>query len=336
LPDATVVALSRRFLWVEVNKDHPPGDEIAKRFNVSAYPSLITINRNQEEIYRFSAYKKPPEFTGELNEALRRWDLYRAGKPWDEPKPRPGQICEDATADTIKTPGSGVSGGLAFHGGDLMLVQWPDRLPGADDGERRATIYRLDSATGAVKNRAPISTSIADVCSDGQALFAVESGWTAGLPIHEIDPASGKSLRAIVTEENKKNKSYGAKGIACYRGSLFVLDGMPGTIFEVDKASGAILRTIQTSEKWLASLAVDGDLFVAGSRTAIFWIDPASGKVVRKVPMNYQIRSLEVHDAVVYVMEQPVFGYDKDHHWIQVWPRPSETVIYKLRLPAVR
>jgi hypothetical protein len=78
---------------------------------------------------------------------------------------------------------------------------------------------------------------------------------------------------------------------------------------------------------------VDRGLFVAGSRTAIFWIDPESGKVVRKLPVNYQIRSVEAHDGVIYVMEQPVFGYDKEHRRIQVWPRPNQTVLYKLRPP---
>ena len=334
MPDATVVALSRRFLWVEVNKDHPPGDAIAKRFNVSAYPSFITINRKQEKIYRFSAYMKPPQFVGELNEALRRWNLYRAGQEWDDPASRPETICDQGTVETVRAPGSGVSGGIAVHGGDLLLAQWPDRLPGSGSDEGRepsATLYRLDLATGAVKGKAPISTSIADVCSDGRTLFAVESGWTAGFPIHEIDVATGTNVRAIVTEENKKNKSYGAKGIACHRDRLFVLDGMPGTIHEVDKVTGGIVRTLTTGEKWLAGLAVDGDLFVAGSRTAIFWINPESGQVVRKVPVNYQIRSIEAHGGAIYIMEQPVFGYDKEHRWIQVWPRPSQTVIYKLR-----
>jgi hypothetical protein len=329
LPDATVVAFSRRLNWVEVNKDHPPGDAITKRFNVSAFPSLITINRAGQEIYRFQAYMKPPEFLKELGEALRRWQLFKSGKPWDDPNPRPAKICDEGTIESFRTPGSGVSGGLAFLDGDLMLIQWSDRLPG--EGEPTATLYCLDSTTGAIKSRASIPTSIADLCVDNGRLYGVESGWTAGLPIHELDPATGKSVRAIVTEANKASKAYGAKGITAWRGHLFVLDGMPGTIHEVDKTTGDIVRTIKTTEKWLAGLATDGDLLVAGSRTAIVWINPESGEVVRKVPVNYSIRAIEALNGALYVMEQPVFGYDKDHKWIQVWPRPAETVIYKLQ-----
>lgn len=334
MPDATVVAFSKRFRWVEVNKDHG-GAALTKQFNVSAFPSFITINRDGREIYRFQAYMKPPQFVKELSEAMRRWGLFKEGKPWDDPNPRPSRLCDTGTIETFRTPGSGVSGGLAFLDGDLLLAQWPDRLPGASDKEEEtptATLYRLDASNGSIKSQAPIPTSIADLCVDGGRLYGVESGWTAGLPIHEIDPATGKSLRAIVTEANKTTKSYGAKGIAAWRGRLFVLDGMPGTIHEVDKMTGEIVRTLKTSEKWLAGLTTDGDLFVAGSRTAIVWISPESGEVVRKVPVNYSIRSLEAFEGAVYVMEQPVFGYDKDHHWIQVWPKPEQTVVYKLRL----
>jgi hypothetical protein len=332
LPDATVVAFSRGFHWVEVNKDHG-GAEITKRFNVNAFPSFITVNRAGQEIYRFQAYMKPPQFLKELEEAVRRWTLFKAGKPWDDPNPRPANICDEGAIETFRAPGSGVSGGLAFLGGDLMLAQWSDRLPGQGDAEPTATLYRLDPSNGAVKNRAPIPTAIADLCVNEGRLYGVESGWTAGLPIHELDPATGKSLRQIVTEANKKTKSYGAKGIAAWRGRLFVLDGMPGTIHEVDQATGNIVRTITTKEKWLAGLATDGDLLVAGSRNAILWIDPESGEVVRKIAVNYQVRAIEALAGAVYVMEQPVFGYDKDHKWIQVWPRPEQTVVYKLQWP---
>ena len=36
------------------------------------------------------------------------------------------------------------------------------------------------------------------------------------------------------------------------------------------------------------------------------------------------------HDGALYLMEQPVFGHDKEHKRIRVWPR--KTVIYKLTL----
>jgi hypothetical protein len=339
LPDAAVVAFSGRFHWVEVNRDRAPGDAITKRFNVSAFPSFITVNHAGQEIYRFQSYMKPPEFLKELSEALRRWRLFKSGQPWDDPNPRPATICESATVESFRAPGSGVCGGLAWLDGDLLVAQWPDRLPGQESERKEqpvATLFRLDAATGEVKGRAPIPTAIADLCVNGGRLYGVESGWTAGLPIHEIDPATGKGVREIVTEANKTNKSYGAKGIAAWRGRLFVLDGMPGTINEVDEKTGDIVRTLKTGEKWLAGLTTEGDELVAGSRTAIVWVDPETGEVKRKIPVNYSIRAIEACNGALYVMEQPVFGYDKDHHWIEVWPRPGQTVVYKLTWPARR
>jgi hypothetical protein len=34
------------------------------------------------------------------------------------------------------------------------------------------------------------------------------------------------------------------------------------------------------------------------------------------------------------MMEQPVFGYDKDHNWIQVCPKPPETAVYRVQWAA--
>ena len=336
MPDAAVVALSRKFHWVEVNKDHAPGGDLVKRFNVSAFPSLMTISRAGKKIYRFQAYMKPPEFVAELTESLRRWDLYKSGKEWDDPKPRPETICTEGTLETFRAPRAGVCGGMAVLDGDLLLDQWPDRIPGASEEgreERTATLYRISLLDGSVKSQVPIPMAIADLCTDGTTMYGVESGWTAGLPIHELDPATGKSLRAIVTEENKTSKAYGAKGIAAWQGRLFVLDGMMGIIHEVDKTTGSLVRTLKTGERWLAGLATDGDLLVAGSRTHIVWVRPDTGVVVRKVPVNYGIRALEAAGGALYVMEQPVFGYDTEHRWIQIWPRPRDTVVYKLTLP---
>jgi len=64
------------------------------------------VNRAGQEIYRFQAYMKPSGFLKELAEATRRWTLFKSGKPWDDPNPRPAQICDEGIIETFRAPGS--------------------------------------------------------------------------------------------------------------------------------------------------------------------------------------------------------------------------------------
>ena len=95
--DATVVAESRKFHWVTVLRDSVP--DVTKRFNVSAFPSLMVIGRNEEKVYRWSGYKLPEPFMEELDEALRRYRLYSRGKEWDTPDPRPETVIDEVAIE---------------------------------------------------------------------------------------------------------------------------------------------------------------------------------------------------------------------------------------------
>lgn len=97
-PDATVVAASKSYIWVEINKDRTPA--LAKQFNVVAFPSYIVVNKELEKIHRFQAFMKPDEFVAQLQEGLTRYDLYKSGKEWDTPNPRPDTLCADAIIRT--------------------------------------------------------------------------------------------------------------------------------------------------------------------------------------------------------------------------------------------
>ena len=184
--------------------------------------------------------------------------------------------------------------------------------------------------TGKSAARFDLPKSVRDLCTDGKRLFAMDYGWTAGRPLREIDPQTGKVTREIVTEANLVNRAFGAAGMVWLDGKLWVLEGMHGRLNAVDPANGEVTRVIQTKERWLTSLAHDGQHFVAGSRKELLWIDPKDGSVARRVAVNYPIRCLTYHDGSLYLMEQPVFGHDKNHQRIRVWPK--KTVIYKLTL----
>jgi hypothetical protein len=304
------VALSRKFLWVKVDRDRTP--EVARRFSVSAYPTLLTLGRKSEKIHRFSGFRKPAAFVQELEAALRRYDLYRKGKEWDEPDPRPPGLCDEGTVETFAAPSEEVPAGIAFCGGTTWIAQ----------GGRLHPLGRDASFA--------VAASIIDLCSDGTRLYGIDYGWTAGKPIYVLDPGTGKVIRRIVTEANRKNRAHGAKGIAWRKGRLYALEGMRGVIHEIDPETGAVTRRIETDARSLAGLAFDGRAFVAGSRDALSWLDPETGRTVRKLAVHYPLRTVGFHEGSYYLMEQPVFGHDKQHRRVRLWPK--KTLVYQLTL----
>lgn len=309
------MALSQKFHWVEVDRDKLP--DLPRHYGVSAYPTLLVLGDRDEKIHRFSGFRKPAELAAELEDALRRFALYREGEEWDVPAPRPESICDEGTVETFPAPGEEIPDGLCLLGGSLWIGQ-----------ERR--LRRVDLARAEVAAEFALPESVIDLCTDGARLYALEYGWTAGQPIHVLDPGTGKELRAIVTEANRKNRAYGAKGIAWRDGKLWVLEGMQGTLHEVDPDTGVVSRRLETEGRWLAGLAFDGTCFVAGGRDALWFLDPETGKTVRKVAVNYPLRSVAAGKDAVYVMEQPVFGFDKAHQRVRVWP--TRTLVHKLSL----
>jgi len=302
------VARSRAYVWVTVDRDRTP--EVPKKYNVSAYPTLLFLNPEDEMVHRFSGYREVSKLLEEFDDADRRWKLYRDGEVWDLKAPRPPEILEGKKVTRIPAPFPGVPGGLAAYGDDLFVAE-------------RGRIHRIDGKTGEAKSALAAPESIADLASDGELVFALEFGWTAGKPIHVIDPETGRIVREIVTKENRKKKGYGAKGIAWRDARLWVLEGMRGVIHEVHPETGDVLSSLQCKAKWLSGLAWNGRRFVAGGREHVYLIDPASGEVSLAVRVEYRLRSVAVSGGDVLLMEQPVFGFDRRHQRIQLWPEKN-------------
>ncbi len=315
--DAAVAAESRKFHWVTVDRDSTP--DIARFFNVSAYPSLIAIGSEREKVFRWSGYMKPDPFIAQLDEARRRYDLYRRGEEWDTPDPRPGRIVDTGDIRTLPAPSEQVPSALVVLGPDLWVAQ-------------TGTLYRCDLRTGAVRDSLVLSDlvegSVRGLTTDGRWLYAMQYGWTAGLPTYVIDPRTGRVVREIVTEEMKVNRYYGAHAITWADGLLWVLHTRK--ISAVDPATGGIVREIEPAETGYGGLTWNGEHLVAAGREAIAWLDPGSGATVRTVPANYPIRAIAWHEGTYYLMEQPVFGYNTRHERIRVWP--ERTLIYLVDL----
>lgn len=306
-------------MWVEADRDRSP--DLPKTYNVSAYPTLLAINAKRERIHRFEGYKKPADLEVELEEALRRWDLFKKGEEWDAPTSRPERICGEGEVSTFRAPSEENPDGIAFAGEDLWAAQ---------DG----TLFRLDPSSGEVRKSFPIPKSVTDLCSDGRLLYAIEYAWTQGGPIHVLDPETGKALRSIRSFPEDSKRGMAAYGVAWRDGKLWALHGPEGTIHEVDPETGATGATIRAKEKWLVGLEFDGRHFVAGTKTHLLFLDPASGEVARKVPVNYPLRSIAFRAGAYWLMEQPVLGFDRNHARVRVWPK--ETRIHRLALPKSR
>ncbi len=322
--DPQVIARSRDLVWVEINRDHV-APEVIGPFNVSAFPSLIFLGDKKEKIYRFSSYMLPDAFLARLDEGFARHALYRAGEEWDTPTPRAEAICEALELGSIPAPSEGIPNGLAWLDGHLWLAQ------NAEQGEG-VRLFRIDEA-GRIEREHAFEDPIADLATDGHSLYAAPYGWTIGQPIVVVDPATGGVTRRIVTEANKQNTGWDCRGVEWVDGSLWLLKGSSGVLYQVEPAGGAIVREVKVGASWLTGLGRDGARFVIGGKERLIWFEPdeaGGGRIVRSVPMNYPLRSVEWHAGSAYLMEQPVFDFDKSNQRIRLWPR--ETVVHVVKL----
>lgn len=311
--NATVVAKLAAFHWVWVDRDHTP--ELPKQFHVSAYPSMLVLGPKDENVHRWSGFLSNDKFLPQVDEALARYALFRTGKAWDVPTPRAATICDAADVETFAAPSDGNPSGITFCGGKLFV--------GLGD-----TLYRLgDGHRVELKTKLP--AHVRDLASDGERLYGVTYGWTAGEPIHELDPKTGAVRRSFATEANKKNKYSGAFGLACYDGALYALESM-GKLHRLDPENGAIEATLEFGQRYVAGLDFDGASFVVGSRQALHFVDAKNGKTTKSVPVAYPVRALACHGGKVFVLEQPVFGFGRQHEPIRVWPQ--QTVVHVLTL----
>ncbi len=316
------MALSKKFRWVEVNRDHTP--TIPKQFSVSAYPSLIVIGAKREKIYRFQSFMPPKEMIANLEEGLRRYELYKSGKKWDRRPPRAATICDDAAVQTFKAPSEEQPGGVAVLGGKLFVAQ-------------SAKLHQVDLLTGKTEKSFDLPRPARGVCADGRFVYAIDYGWTAGKPIYVFDPAKGKVVREIVTEANRTNRFMAASGITFVGDRLFVLSRR-SDLHELDLATGAIVKSRKLPDHgW--RLAYDGEHLVTASHVSakkqhLLFVDPSTLKVVRRVPLNYGISAITYRNGAFLLMEQPVRAFDTNHKRVRIYP--DRMLIHQVRLTPPR
>jgi len=160
-------------------------------------------------------------------------------------------------------PGVERIGGVSYDGRHVWIAA----------GDALAAI---DPRSGKVVRRLHVAAH-AGTAFDGQRLYQI-----AGDRIQTVDPESGRVIATIPTPEG------GASGMAWAEGSLWVGQHRKRKIHQVDPATGAILRTIESNRFVTGVTWVDGELWHAtweGDESALRRIDSESGEVLVQLDM---------------------------------------------------
>ena len=160
-------------------------------------------------------------------------------------------------------PGVERIGGVSYDGRHVWIAA----------GDALAAI---DPRSGKVVRRLHVAAH-AGTAFDGQRLYQI-----AGDRIQTVDPESGRVIATIPTPEG------GASGMAWAEGSLWVGQHRKRKIHQVDPATGAILRTIESNRFVTGVTWVDGELWHAtweGDESSLRRIDSESGEVLAQLDM---------------------------------------------------
>ncbi len=135
----------------------------------------------------------------------------------------------------------------------------------------------LDPETGEVSGSLDIAAD-AGTAFDGRHLFQI-----ADAVIRKIDPGSGEVVATIPAPGNGQDS-----GLAWAEGSLWVGQHRGRKIHQVDPATGAVLRTIESDRFVTGVTWVDGELWHGtwdDSASDIRRIDPGTGEVLERLDM---------------------------------------------------
>ncbi len=171
--------------------------------------------------------------------------------------------------------------GVTHDGQRVWAATGPALLAFApDSGE---VVRRLDRAADA------------GTAFDGRYLWQI-----AATRIDKIDPASGEIVSSIPAPGHG-----GDSGLAWAEGSLWVGEYRERRIHQIDPATGAIQRTLQSDRFVTGVTWVDGELWHGtweGDASDIRRIDPASGAVLEQLqmPEGVNVSGLESDGAELF------------------------------------
>jgi streptogramin lyase len=185
-------------------------------------------------------------------------------------KPSPAEIIRELGPFA----GVGQVGGVSFDG-ERVWIAAGDRL------------LAIDPMNGAVQ-RSLVVASHAGTAFDGRHLFQIAAG-----RIQKVDPESGRVLATIPAPGGS-----GSSGLAWAEGTLWVGHNRERKIYQIDPATGAVLRTI-TSNRFVTGVTwVDGELWHGtweGNESELRRVDPQTGSVMESLmmPAGSRVSGLE-------------------------------------------
>jgi glutamine cyclotransferase len=141
-------------------------------------------------------------------------------------------------------------------------------------GER---LDAIDPASGETLRSIDVAAD-AGTAFDGEHLFQIAHG-----RIQKIDPKTGHVLSSIPAPG-----SGGDSGLTWAEGSLWVGQYPERKIYQIDPATGAVLRTIESNRFVTGITWVDGELWHGTweeGASELRHIDPATGEVLESVEM---------------------------------------------------
>jgi glutamine cyclotransferase len=161
-------------------------------------------------------------------------------------------------------PGLDKVGGVSFDGARVWFA----------GGER---IVALDPASGAVVRELAVAAD-AGTAFDGTHLYQI-----AEARIDKIDPASGRVVASIPAPGQG-----GDSGLTWAEGALWVGEYRARKIHQIDPATGAILRTIESDRFVTGVTWDDGELWHGtweGDESELRRVDPEDGTVRERLRM---------------------------------------------------
>ncbi len=191
------------------------------------------------------------------------------------------------SASNTKSKASATQATVATRAAEIVREYGPfdgaERINGVTHDGRHvwaATGPRLvafDAATGEV------ARTLDRACDAGTAFDGTHLYQIAEARIDKIDPVTG----AVVASIPSPGKG-GDSGLAWAEGSLWVGHYRERKIYQVDPATGSILRTIESNRFVTGVTWVDGELWHGNwedDESEILRIDPDSGAVLERLAM---------------------------------------------------
>ena len=160
-------------------------------------------------------------------------------------------------------PGVSEVHGLTFDGRHVWFAS----------GDR---LNALDPASG-VLTRTIAVPARAGTAFDGRHLFQIANNW-----IQKIDPETGLVLSTMPTPGE------GHSGLAWAEGSLWIAQHQGRRIMQIDPATGAVLRTIESNRVVTGVTWIDGELWHGtwqDETSDLRRIDAETGEVLERLDM---------------------------------------------------